>query len=543
MPEWKFPVDLPRFTNDEYEAKKAAYVSEHGYTISPPKISDIIHIGLNREPDDEEFSRYDKSRRLDYLITKYPTSKSVPKWEDQREGLIDPGRYDNINNLMQRKRDKYNAMLASPAPTWLTNAGSVMTFFDDINDMAGTAAVLCRIAARFAPRILARFFLGPAGWLLLIAELFGLMMTLTRLPISCIVSKRHFHSVSEMNPFSKNARAVRARKLRRVLPGKGELIEMAQASDQLFGIGLCLGPIVGFAQDIVAGTVRAIRGEKVSWHGVPPKPSTPETHALRTLRFAQMVGLAKDIMTEDEHWLYMVALNGATQILKPYFDEWDPFDQVEGMEHALLEPPKPRYATTKSILEEFGVPPGEKIGWPGLDKKEATADELWNFYQDPCAESYTAFAMRNRRNQLGMTGAQNGYDFSKNMLLFASGYETVEENFAPGWDGWNKYYNDGCRLPDCFSFWGGEYTRRQATSRRMGDQVVTVICLDNYRRPTCLYIHDKGVMVPCGPCHIYFGPDLCGGTMKNHLAGVLFDSPYFPLEDGEDYKVWPITAL
>lgn len=505
--EWEFPVDLPRFAEDDYKAKKAAYVAEHGYTISPPKISDIIHIGLNNEPDDEEFSRYDKARRLDYLINKYPASKSVPKWKDQREGLIAPVRQVEISDLMQKKRDKYNAMLASPAPTWLTNAGSVMTFFDDINDMAGTAAVLCRIAARFAPRILSRFFLGPAGWLLFVAELFGLMMALTRLPIACIASKRHFRSVSDMNPFSKKAKAARARKLRRVLPGKGELIEMAQTSDQLFGIGLCLGPLVGFAQDIVAGTVRTIRGEKVSWHGVPPKPSTPETHALRTLRFAQTVGLAHDIMTEDEHWLFMVALNGATQILKPYFDQWDPFDQVDGLENVLFQAPQPRYASTKSILEEFGIHPGENIGWPGLDKNEATALELWDFYQNPSAESYKAFAIRNRRNYVGMTGAQNGHDFSKNMLLFASGYHTVEEEYAPGFDGWNKFLEGGCQFERCFSTWGGQYTRYEVSVHQIGGSTVAVVCTDQNPYTIFPYTGPAGKMIPCHECNVYFGPE------------------------------------
>jgi len=529
MSEWKFPVDLPRFTDDDYKRKKAKYVAENGYYISPPKISDIIHIGLNHEPDDEEFSRYDKARRLDYLINKYPTSKSVPKWRKERDSYISQHRYHDIDDLMQRKRDKYNRMLASPAPTWLTNAGSVMTFFDDINDMAGTAAVLCRIAARFAPRILSKFFLGPAGWLLLIADLFGLIMTLTSLPISCVAGKRHFHSVTEMNPFSKKARGVRAKKLRRVLPGKGELIEMAQASDQLFGIGLCLGPLVGFAQDIVAGTVRAIKGEKVSWHGVPPRPSSPETHAMRTLRFAQMVGLAHDIMTEDEHWLYMVALNGATQVLKPYLDIWNPLDQVDGLQHALFEAPKPEKPTTIAILKELGIEPGEKIGWPGLDKKEATGEELWNYYQGPSAESYKAFAMRNRRNYVGMTGCQNGHDFSRNMLLFASGYDTVEEEFEEGWSGWDNWYRGGCEFIHCTAGIRHRFYKRQINYHRIGDIGIGVVCCAEKPLAIKSGLVTDWCALNCRDCTIAITTSLCGPEC-NGWVGTAF---VFDLDDPE----------
>lgn len=503
--EWKFPINLPRFTNAQYERKRASYVSKHGYVVSPPKIGDIIHIGFNREPNDEEFSRFKKANHLDYLIHRYPGSPKVPQWIQEKNSYITPSRLSDIQGLLQRKRDKYNAALASPAPTWLKNFGSVATFFDDINDMAGTAAVLCRIAAWFAPRILSKFFLGPAGWLLLIADLFGLMMSLTRLPIACVTGKRHFERVADINPFSKNARAARARKLRRVLPGKGELIELAQTTDQLFGIGLCLGPIVGFAQDIVAGTVRAIMGQKVSWHGVPPTPSTPETHAMRTLRFAQTVGLAHDIMTEDEHWLFMIALNGATQVLKPYLDLWNPLDQVDGLEHALLEAPRPEKPSTLFILEELGVDIEDSIGWPGLDKKEATAEELWNFYQQPSAEAFTAFAMRNRRNYLGMTACQNGFEFAKNMCLFASGYETVIEEYAPGWNGWYNFYANGCKLDRCFSFWGSEVTRYELNLHYIQGCPVVVVCTD---QETYVFTGEKrprGVMAPCGMEEIYFG--------------------------------------
>ena len=518
--EYKFPVDLPRYTTEEYEQKKARYVAEHGYTISPPKLSDIIHLGFHKEPDDEEFSRYDKARRFDYLLNKYPASKSVPAWRQQKLDLITARRYDDINGIMQNKRDKYNRMLASPAPTWLTNAGSVMTFFDDINDMAGTAAVLCRIAARLAPRILSKFFLGPAGWLLLIADLFGLMMALTRLPIACIIGKRHFNSVSEMNPFSKKARGVRAGKLRRVLPGKGELIEMAQASDQLFGIGLCLGPIVGFAQDIVTGVVRTVQGQEVSWHSKPPSPSTPERHALRTLRFAQTIGLAHDIMTEDEHWLSMIALNGATQILKPYFDVWDPFMEVEGLENVLFKAPQPEKATTKAILEEFGVTPGQKVGWPGLNKIEATAEELWDFYQQPAAESYMAFSKRNRQNHVGMTGAQNGHDFSKNMLLFACGYNTVMEEFEDGWGGWYAWYEGGCEFIGCGSWVVGGNWDAKGTTTWFGDEGLHVDGSATYDRVMERYQKKYPPSLRCRDCTIRIDKSMAPAGYRRWIVSV-----------------------
>jgi len=515
--EYKFPISLPRFADDDMKAKKAAYASEHGYYISPPKLSDIVHIRFHKEPDDDEFDRYSKARRLYYLIDRYPTSRSVPQWKKERADLITPSRYYDVADLMQRKRDRYKRMVASPAPTWLTNAGSVMTFFDDVNDFAGTAAVVCRIAARFAPKLLSRFFLGPAGWLLLVADIFGLLMSLWRLPLSCIGMKRHFGRAGDLNPFSKKAKVRRARKLRKVLPGKGELIEAAQVTDQLFGIGLCLGPLVGFAQDIVSGTVRTIRGEKVTWRAPPPKPRSHEETAFRVLKFAQVVGLAKQVFTEDEHWLIYIALNGATQVIKPYRDIWDPFDQVEGLEHLLFEAPTPKYATTKAILEEFGVDPEAKIGWPGLDKTMATAEELWDYYQAPAAETFFDFCIRNRRNARGSTGAQNAFEFAKNMLLLTEGYETVDEEFLPQWDGWYQYHENGCVIdgtPAAFRLGSFNF---QENYHRIGNKAVTVVVSCISPRRFLFGAARRGMYLDTRTCRLWFDPSWGYGDCRDHV--------------------------
>jgi len=95
--EWKFPIDLPRFTDEDMKAKKAEYVAEHGYYISPPKLSDIIHIRVHKDPDDEEFERYKKARRLYFLINKYPESRAVPKWKEERDEWMTASRYYDIS--------------------------------------------------------------------------------------------------------------------------------------------------------------------------------------------------------------------------------------------------------------------------------------------------------------------------------------------------------------------------------------------------------------------------------------------------------------
>jgi len=525
--EYKFPVSLPRFSDEDMKSKKAAYVAEYGYYISPPKLRNIIHIRFHEEPGDDEFDRYKKSSRLYYLIDRYPTSRSVPAWKKERDELMTASRYYDIADLMQTKRDRYKRMLASPAPTWLTNVGSAMTFMDDVNDFAGTLGVICRIAARFVPRILSRFFLGPAGWMFLIADIMAMFMAPWRGLYSCIASKRQFEAMSDYNPFSKRSRARRARKLRKVLPGKGEMIELLQVTDQLFGIGLCLGPIVGFAQDIVSGTVRTVMGEKVSWHKPPPKLRSHEENALRTLRFAQAAGLASDEFTDDEHWMIYACLNGATQVIKPYRDIWDPFDQVEGLDKLLFEAPVPKYATTKAILEEAGIDAEANIGWPGLNKRLATADELWNFYQGSAAERFMSFCIRNRRNPLGSTGAQNAFEFAKNMLLLTEGYETVDEEFIPELDGWYNYLANGCVIegyPAAFRL--GSFRFQYSYHELAGKMVKIGTSCIRPRRPL-FGAARTGMYIDTRTCRLWFDTSWALGTCKDHV----FQVSFHPLTD------------
>jgi hypothetical protein len=58
--------------------------------------------------------------------------------------------------------------------------------------------------------------------------------------------------IIKTSPLSKMATSV-DRRLARVLPNQYELIEHAQSTDNIAGVGLCLGPILGLAQDVIFG--------------------------------------------------------------------------------------------------------------------------------------------------------------------------------------------------------------------------------------------------------------------------------------------------
>lgn len=474
MIEWKSPVDLPRFTNDEMERKRREYVEKYGYYVTIPGLEEIIHLKAPKEPTQPEFDSWQERRRYEYLITRYPDSRKVRDWREMADRAMPQGRYSEITDLIEDKRLRARRIAASPVPSTVQNIGSVMTFLDDVNDMLGTAGVVMRFAAKLTPRFARRFFLGPAGWLFLAADIAGIIMSLMQtayaLPATCLTRKRYLEDLSGVNPFSKKAKTRRARKLRRILPGKGEIIEGLQTTDQLFGVGLCLGPIVGFGLDVISGTVRASRGQKVTWFRKPPDPYNHERRASLMMRHAHAASLIRDEFTEAEHFASLLALNGATQILIPYLKEWNPLDEVEGLEHALLEPPTPEFPTTRFVLEEMGIDWTQAVGWPTINKKEATILELWDADQHTAAKAFWDFCERNRHNDIGMVGAQNAFEFALNMQGMIEAWETVEVEYEPYLQQWIEWHKNGCEFIGCQGAYKQGCMRYQLNAFRFGEQ-------------------------------------------------------------------------
>ena len=244
MSRYGFPVKFHRFTTEEFDRKKADYTAKYGYSIQIPGFSDVFHLGLDQPPSDAELAKYHKDR---------PGELSVHRWEQ-------------IKAYKAKKKQSFLRMMSSPQSTWQQNIGTAMTFIDDVEDTLSTAAVVARIAAHMLPKSFGKIIQGPAGWALLLADICNIAMALSRAPMKAVGLKPGFHKGLASNPFSKKAALKRAKKLRAHGISKGELIEALQVTDNAAGVGLCLGPIWGLAQDIAAGMYRVATGKKVTVH-------------------------------------------------------------------------------------------------------------------------------------------------------------------------------------------------------------------------------------------------------------------------------------
>lgn len=269
MADYTAPFKLPKFTDEKYREKKAKYVAEHGYSVTFPQIGDIIHIGLNKPMTVEE----------------------QIMWYDGRRKEIPERRQMELYKQKARSKEKYNKMLASPIPNWVTNYTSVLTAWDNVQDVIISLAAVGRIALKFLPRLVVGWLAWPIGILWAVASIMSIMAAPTMCILNPLACKRKMKK-----DLARRKKMLKARgkapergttawlkmnkdKLKRgfkgyaksggFMPSFSEGIQALQVTKDIWGVGLSIGPIFGLAYDLMSGGVRWAIGQKVVFKNAP----------------------------------------------------------------------------------------------------------------------------------------------------------------------------------------------------------------------------------------------------------------------------------
>jgi hypothetical protein len=437
MAKFEFPVKLHRFTNEEFTRKKAEYNAKYGYTMNIPGLSDIVKFDTTPAPTEIELAQY-KAKDVDAL------------------GQY---RYDKIQKLMQAKKESFLRMMDSPNPTWLNNIGTSMTFLDDVNDACGTLSAIARIGAHVLPKAVGRMLLGPAGWALLAADIANIAMSIMRAPISRVMRKSSLSKATSSNPFCKEARVARANRLKRIKPSKGEVIEALQVTNNVFGVGLSLGPIVGAIEEAFAGPARVLMGERVRVKYPITHPYTWELRAMEGLEACQQLNTGGQELSDEDHIKSYIVSNMASQCLYPFFQEYHPFDNIEGVENIIRTPRPVRDPGTKHILEEAGIDWHTRDGFLHSEGGQSSVGELMDIGFDLNTKSFLEVAENTKHDYKGLVGAQSVNDFAQNSLALIEGEDQVELDYHPvekamftimdaGWIFWTATTDDQVK---CFA--------------------------------------------------------------------------------------------
>jgi len=283
----------------------------------------------------------------------------------------------------------------SPTPDWVKKLQRWAKTTDDIQDFIVTAEVAgklaVRAAKRWAPKLAAKV-LGRAipglGWVLLANDALNLATTILSLPSGASGAKRIAEAILGSKLKNLKGRYKFAKKIGELSTTWREWIQVAQASEEITGVGLRLGAVMGFLSDCFWGIWKG-----AELHGPWEKPGTLENKAYKAL---------KSIWEQGEHvkWLGSDALARNAMAMDVAYDilygqslanNWPATananrhrkvptkDEIRPKWYGAARSPIPIYYEPKQVidpisiqvLKDMGLDPEEDVGFIGYPYGEA----------------------------------------------------------------------------------------------------------------------------------------------------------------------------
>lgn len=393
MPDWTAPFHLPVFTDDEFERQKAEYVAKHGYTITIPGLSDIIKVQWEEpmSPEEEEWYR----KKL---------------WH-----LFSPKRLAYLRELKAKKKERYKNMLASPTPAIARHAASILTATDDAQDAISTLAVAGKIAIKVAPRVLGKVLSGPVGLLTAASDALNAIQAIGTFCMAPLQGKRQAEALAKASTRHKKVKIKRSRRIKNWKPNKGDALQALQTTEQVFGTGISLGPLMGLATDIFTGAVRTALGQPVKVKSPFPKQNLAVGKAARVLKDIQLLWGYIHGTDEQELMMVLTTANLAFQHIAQMGGDWHPLEQVDLSEGLQMIAPLPQDPITQEVVAEGPEPLENVVGWPQTGTVWADMDELDEITESVATQNLQNYMNRNKHTWTGFVGgasAVNCTDFA-----------------------------------------------------------------------------------------------------------------------------------
>jgi len=464
---------MPKFSDEGFRERKEAYVKEHGYSITLPTFRDVVHIGLHKPMTELE--------------------KAL--WYSGKRDEIPRHRQIELQYQKERNKARYNQMLASPIPNWQANIISFLTAWDDAQDAIISLAALGRIACKFLPALLVGIVAWPIGLLWFIATIMGLLIGPTACALNPIQCKRYLRLkiAYRANTLKGHARPwnTRIKNLAKYqkarlgagfkgyatsggyLPSFSEGIQMLQVTDQVYGVGVSLGPLMGMGYDLISGGVRWAMGQKVTFKNAPSdvevytkatdklheyarwkrpeKKMTPlefytwkdkkireGTWGVRSKQDEAVQQAMKGVGTiygfhrrtnYVEEAAYYALAEMSFQGVQNVLDYWDPVINVEGLEHIQVEAYNNPNPLIEEMLREEGVDPEAGIGWPVTGKRWQTYEEIQTTIAPVAAANIRHFSKTCPDENLKAIGEMSATAAGLQAIGFMVGEQNVEIQF------------------------------------------------------------------------------------------------------------------
>lgn len=408
MPDWTAPFHLPKFTDAEFKAMRQKYAAKYGYTVEVPGLSEII--------------RTDPFERM--------TFEEIRAWKRRDYEFFSPGRYYDIRQMKQRKKERFLRMLASPTPDIIMHIGSIMTSLDDCQDALITIGYLGKVVARMLPKTLGKAFLGPVGWVLAAADLMRFCTIVSAVSKGSIKGQRRLEAITNKDNKALKAKIRKLKRLRDITPHFSDIIQILQTTEQIFGFGVCLGPILGLAQDLFSGFIRTVMGQTVHFKAPPTTLPVWLQSVCDALKGAGYV-LSNPFET-DEPMLtdVIVAAYIGNQVMAPILKQWHPFDNVPNIQDLHFMAPIPKDPLTIEIIEEEGFEVLATCGWPHNNQMWTTMDSFVESSADIASDNLRHMIDLNKDNRRGDLIGQMANEIALQSMANLVGEENVVYDYS-----------------------------------------------------------------------------------------------------------------
>ena len=354
---------------------------------------------------------------------------TIMEWEmEEHRKRRKKGEKSNLTqrqlNHLAKKRERYLRMKRSPTPEIVKCISKIMTEYDDLEDGLVTAAVAGRLLIKLLPRLMGRF-IPCFGWCLLAADVINLFQVMTWLPFFGMSAKRTKETLTERNPLGRKAKLKRLKRMKRVIPTFGEFLEIAQTTDQLFGVGICLGPIMGYCVDAASAVAKGYQ------QIISPRLMTTYARGFFATQKATMIAnVCDEELTDEEHTNAFVSAYMHLKEFKGYLDQFDwnlccqRFINEAVTAHASMSP------STKYILEDAGEDIEETMRWPiPGTPKTVPLKELVEKLAPVNQKNIHNYNMRTRHTNEGYIASHCLHEFLYDELLLWEGHSPYATEF------------------------------------------------------------------------------------------------------------------
>ncbi len=408
MPDWTAPFKLPKFTTAEFRKLRADYIAKYGYTYTYPGLFDVIKFGIETPL----------------------TLQEERDWKAKRFDQFSENRLYDIQQMKKKRKEKFLAMLSSPTPEFLTSGGALMTAIDNAQDAVYTLASAGIVAMRFSPPPIAALLALPTGALMTASAAMNLTSLLGPLKIPGKESKRAYQKKTGIDPYSKKGRIKYAKHLLKSFSPQAAVLQGLQTTQEIFGVGISLGPLVGFAIDAVATPIRMLFGQPV---GVKlPFPSLDDLKAtahryLRDVPIYPYFGLRT---ADSEVLTWMLATWISNLVLWSETDDRQDWANVPNIHQVDINPTPPTNPLTLEVIQEEGFDVQDVLNWPHNGKPWAPMQDIVNEYAAPAQDFFNDYMRLHDKDWIGYMFKTLACDSTFYTLACAEGEDQVEYDYT-----------------------------------------------------------------------------------------------------------------